>query len=97
MSSFNEPGVYSVDIEIGSLPLAPDIYSLDIGARSGDVHPLDYLPARTWLDIVPGPSTPGNIIRNFAGVRLESKWMWNRRDIKSCKIKHRETRGLEPI
>jgi lipopolysaccharide transport system ATP-binding protein len=95
--SFNEPGVYSVDIEIGSLPLAPDIYSLDIGARSGDVHPLDYLPARTWLDIVPGPSTPGNIIRNFAGVRLESKWMWNRRDIKSCKIKHRETRGLEPI
>jgi lipopolysaccharide transport system ATP-binding protein len=78
--SFGKPGVHFVDIEIDSLPLAPDIYSLDIGARSGDVHQLDYIPARIWLDIAPGRSTPGHIIGNCAGVRLQSRWSWPRED-----------------
>jgi hypothetical protein len=29
------------------------------------------------LDVGPGSMTPGNIIRNHAGVRLGSKWTWN--------------------
>jgi lipopolysaccharide transport system ATP-binding protein len=78
--SFNDPGAHFVDIQIGSLPLAPDIYGLDIGARSGDFQALDYLPARTWLDIAPGPKTPSNIIQNYAGVRLDARWSWSRED-----------------
>jgi lipopolysaccharide transport system ATP-binding protein len=72
---FNKPGDYVIDLEIGSLPLAPDIYALDIGSRSGDFRSLDYIAANLWLDVVPGPNTPANIIRNYAGVRLEGKWV----------------------
>jgi lipopolysaccharide transport system ATP-binding protein len=79
--TFNEPGTYSVDIQIDALPLAPDIYTLDIGARSGDFGSLDYIPARIWLDIVPGNNTPGNIVRSAAGVRLGSRWVWEREEI----------------
>jgi lipopolysaccharide transport system ATP-binding protein len=73
----NKPGIYSVDVEIDSLPLAPDIYGLDIGARCGDFMPLDYIPAQVWLDVVPGARTPTSIIRKDAGVRLESGWEWS--------------------
>jgi lipopolysaccharide transport system ATP-binding protein len=74
----NKPGAHFVDVEIDCLPLAPDIYSLDVGCRSGDLHSLDYIPARTLLDVVPGDSTPGHIIRKDAGVRLRSRWTWNK-------------------
>src|SRR4029077_2652329 len=36
--SIPRPGLYEVEVEIHSLPLAPDIYALDIGCRSGDFH-----------------------------------------------------------
>jgi Wzt C-terminal domain len=85
--SFNEPGIHSVDIEIDALPLAPDIYSLDVGSRSGDFHSLDYIPARVWLEVVPGPRTPTSIIRKDGGVRLEGKWVWPPGDIGDS-IKH---------
>jgi lipopolysaccharide transport system ATP-binding protein len=91
--SFDKPGVHSVDIEIDSLPLAPDIYSLDIGSRSGDFHSLDYIPARVWLDIAPGRSTPGHIIRNSAGVGLQSRWAWSREDTKAGTTKQFENRS----
>ena len=78
--SFNEPGTYSVDIHIDALPLAPDIYSLDIGTRSGDFGPSDYIPARVWLDIVPGRSTPGNFVRSARGVCLGGRWAWERQE-----------------
>jgi hypothetical protein len=77
--SFYEPGVNFAEIQIDALPLAPDIYALDIGARSGDGG-LDYIPARIFLDVVPGPDTPGNIIRNSSGVRLDSTWRWKREE-----------------
>jgi lipopolysaccharide transport system ATP-binding protein len=78
--SFNEPGLHSVEIEIDSLPLAPDIYSLSIGARSGDLGFLDYISARILLDVVPGRDTPGHIVRKSAGVRLGSRWTWKRKE-----------------
>jgi lipopolysaccharide transport system ATP-binding protein len=74
--TFSEPGLYSVDIEIDSLPLAPDVYNLDIGCRSGDFHSLDYLPAVAKLEIIPGPTTPGTLVRKGAAVRLPSKSDW---------------------
>jgi hypothetical protein len=78
--SFDKPGVNFAEIQIDALPLAPDIYALDIGARSGDGG-LDYIPAGVMLDVIPGPGTPGNIIRNSSGVRLGSRWAWKRQEI----------------
>jgi lipopolysaccharide transport system ATP-binding protein len=74
--SVSRPGLHSVEVTIDSLPLAPDIYNFDVGCRSGDFHGLDYLPAVVQLEIVPGPTTPGTIVRKGAGVRLESSWTW---------------------
>ena len=71
------PGEYFVDLSVASLPLAPDLYNLDVGARSGDFHGLDYLAACSQIEIIAGPNTPGTIVRKGAGVRLSSKWLWN--------------------
>jgi lipopolysaccharide transport system ATP-binding protein len=71
-----QPGKYIVDVEVESLPLAPDTYTFDIGCRSGDWHSLDYIPAVVQLEVVSGPTTPGYIARANAGVRLASQWSW---------------------
>jgi len=76
--SFSQTGQYSVDVKIDSLPLAPDVYYLDVGCRSGDFHALDYVAAAAQLEINVGPKTPGFIVRNDAGVRLASEWSWRR-------------------
>jgi lipopolysaccharide transport system ATP-binding protein len=70
-------GEYSVDVEIDSLPLAPDIYEIEIGSRSGDFHILDYLPACFRLEVVAGADTPGYIIARNSGARLPSHWSWD--------------------
>jgi lipopolysaccharide transport system ATP-binding protein len=69
------PGVHAVDIEIDALPLAPSMYYLDIGCRSGDAHALDYISAAIRLEIVPGRETPGYIVQEN-DVRLRSAWTW---------------------
>jgi hypothetical protein len=66
-----------VDLVFGELPLAPGIYSLDIGARSGDSFGLDFLPGFTQSEITMGLKTPGYIARQGAGVRLTCDWNWN--------------------
>ena len=43
--------------------LGPDLYSLDIGARSGDFYSLAYIPASAQLEVIAGPDTPGAIVR----------------------------------
>jgi lipopolysaccharide transport system ATP-binding protein len=70
------PGQYSVTLEIPALPLGPDYYTIDIGARSSDFHGLDYLAACTNIEVVPGPSTPAMLVRKGMAVRLESKAKW---------------------
>ncbi len=60
---FSEPGIFSVDVTVGALPLGPDIYNVDVGSRSGDFHRLDYLPACQQVEVIAGPNTPGTIIR----------------------------------
>jgi lipopolysaccharide transport system ATP-binding protein len=75
--SFHSPGTYAVDVEVESLPLAPDVYAVDVGCRSGDFHSLAYIPAAIEIEVVAGPNTPGTIIRKNAGVRLASKWVWD--------------------
>ncbi len=65
-----------VDVILPELPLAPGLYSLDIGARSGDSFALDYLPGFNQAEIAMGLKTPGYIARQGAGVRLPSDWLW---------------------
>jgi lipopolysaccharide transport system ATP-binding protein len=75
--SLPQPGVYSVDIELDTLPLAPEIYGLDIGCRSGDAHTLEYIAAGALVEVVQGPNTPSFLIRTGdASVRLASKAIW---------------------
>jgi lipopolysaccharide transport system ATP-binding protein len=74
--SISNPGTYSVELEVESLPLAPDVYSIDVGSRSGDFHCLDYIGGAFEMEIIAGPRTPGTIVRKDAGVRLTSKWVW---------------------
>jgi lipopolysaccharide transport system ATP-binding protein len=71
-----KPGTYSVEVEVESLPLAPDIYSFDIGGRSSDFHSLDYILGCFEIGIIAGPKTPGFIDRKDGCVRLASKWFW---------------------
>ncbi len=66
-----------VDLVLADLPLAPGLYSLDIGARSGDSFALDYLPNFTQAEIAMGLKTPGYIARQGAGVRIPSDWQWH--------------------
>ena len=70
-------GTYAVEAVFPSLPLAPDIYNLDVGCRSGDFHALDYVPACCQVEVVAGPNTPGTIVRKGAAVRLLSDWSWD--------------------
>ena len=65
-----------VDFSLPELCLAPGIYAIDIGSRSGDSFGLDYLPGFCQLEIAMGLKTPGYIARQGAGVRLPSEWAW---------------------
>jgi lipopolysaccharide transport system ATP-binding protein len=73
---FSEPGIFSVEVTISALPLGPDVYNLDVGCRSGDFHPLDYLPACQQVEVIAGPNTPVAIARKGSAVRLLSNWSW---------------------
>jgi homopolymeric O-antigen transport system ATP-binding protein len=68
---------WSLDVSISELPLAPGLYSVDVGSRSGDNFALDYLPGICRMEIAMGRNTPGTIVRQGAGVRLLSNWKWN--------------------
>lgn len=76
-ATLSQPGPYSVDVEVESLPMGPDLYYLDIGCRSGDTSSLDYIQAAEKIEIIAGAKTPGYIVRAGVGVRLASNWTWN--------------------
>jgi lipopolysaccharide transport system ATP-binding protein len=75
--NLSRPGVYSVDVDVETLPLQPYTYLLDIGCRSGNSHALDYIPSALQLEILPGPKTPSILDQRLSGVRLETNWVWN--------------------
>jgi lipopolysaccharide transport system ATP-binding protein len=62
------------------LDLQPGRYNIDVGARSGDNFALDYLPSCAQVEILPGPTTPGLIIRENGGVRIPIDWKWMNSD-----------------
>ena len=54
----------TVSLRLDHLPLQPGLYALDVGIRSGDLAPVDYLPGCIQIEVLPGPSTPSSIIRS---------------------------------
>jgi lipopolysaccharide transport system ATP-binding protein len=52
--------------------LIPALYSLDVGCRSGNSYPLDYI---VQLEVLAGPKTSECLIGEVAGVCLTSKWV----------------------
>jgi lipopolysaccharide transport system ATP-binding protein len=65
----------AVEVQVPALPLNPGLYALDVGARSGDAFPLDYLPACVLVEVAPGPNTPAQLTRfGGCGVRLHADW-----------------------
>jgi lipopolysaccharide transport system ATP-binding protein len=71
------PGRHSVDLTIDPLILGPEIYSIDVVCRSGDLHILDAVGDCSQVEVVAGPSTPTTFTRGFSGVRLEGAWSWD--------------------
>jgi lipopolysaccharide transport system ATP-binding protein len=65
-----------VKVTIDKFALQPGRYLLDLGARSSN-FPLDYLPGCITIDVLPGPTTPGNIIRSDGGVRIPATIEWS--------------------
>jgi len=58
------------------LDLQPGRYNIDVGARSGDIFVLDYLPSCLQVEVLPGPTTPAVIVREDGGVRIPAHWQW---------------------
>jgi lipopolysaccharide transport system ATP-binding protein len=76
-ADISSPGLHKVLMRIDSLPLAPDLYSLDVGSRSSYRHGLDYVSACAQIEVIPGENTPAEIVVPGAGVRLESRNSWH--------------------
>ena len=66
-----------IDVHVDKLHLQPGRYLLDVGARSGENHALDYVGGCYQVDVIPGPSTPAVIIRDGGGVRYPAEWNWS--------------------
>ncbi len=81
-TNLNQPHTGSITMSLPVLRLQPGRYALDVAARSGDNVSLDYLPACTWIDVLPGPSTPAVIIRETGGVREPAHWEWEQRELR---------------
>ena len=64
---------------VDRLHLQPGTYLLDVGARSGEGHALDYLPGFASIEVLPSGNTPTLIVRDGGGVRMPAEWSW--RDI----------------
>ena len=75
--NMSQPHSGSITMALPVLRLQPGRYALDVAARSGDNTSLDYLPACTFIDVLPGPSTPAVIIRETGGVREPALWEWH--------------------
>lgn len=76
--AFLEEALCFVDLSVKENSLAPGIYSLDIGARSGDNYLLDFLPSFIQIEIAIGKKTPAIIAHHAgSGVRMGGDWTWH--------------------
>lgn len=66
----------TVVMRLDTLFLQPGHYLLDIGARSGQNAVLDYIPPSLQVEVLPGPSTPGQMLHVNHGVHVPAQWDW---------------------
>jgi lipopolysaccharide transport system ATP-binding protein len=78
--TISQQGDYCVEFAAESLPLAPDVYVLDVFCRSNELHSVDYVPAATQVEIVAGPKSPICIVQHNTGVHLASAWAWSKNE-----------------
>ncbi len=70
-------GSYSIEMYLPELIIAPGIYNVDIGMRSGEAVGLDYIGGAAKVEILPGPRTPACVARSPGeGVRATGTWLW---------------------
>jgi homopolymeric O-antigen transport system ATP-binding protein len=67
-------GDCSVEFSIESLPLAPDVYALDVFCRSRDIHSSDYVRAAAQVEVMVGPRSPPCVVQQTSGVHLACTW-----------------------
>lgn len=77
------PGKYSVDVTIDPLILGPAVYDVDVGSRSGDFHPLDFVRSCAQLEVIAGPGTAALIAEKSPGVHLIGDWSWGPVSVRS--------------
>jgi homopolymeric O-antigen transport system ATP-binding protein len=71
-------GTHTVEVASPALPVAPGMYALDVGIRSGDRFALDYLPGVSRVEVVAGSSTPSFMMQHpGSGVRIGCDWNWD--------------------
>jgi lipopolysaccharide transport system ATP-binding protein len=64
-----------IDLILPDLPLSPGRYALDLGARTGDVTSLDYLPTCGMIEVQSGPRTNVGCVQiPGGGLRLAAQW-----------------------
>lgn len=76
----------AAEFRLDHLLLQPGPYILDVGARSGDNYALEYLPGCGRIEVLPGPSTPGAIIRDGACGRFPAEWELDGRPVAAVRI-----------
>jgi lipopolysaccharide transport system ATP-binding protein len=67
-------GSACISLKFDELLLQPGSYVLDLAARSGEGHALDYIPSCLPLEVRPGPRTPNVFIREQAEIRIPASW-----------------------
>jgi lipopolysaccharide transport system ATP-binding protein len=75
-----EAGDYVLEFSAESLPLAPDVYAIDVFCRSSEIQSIDYVPAATRIEVVAGPTTVKPIRKHNTGVHVASTWAWSKAD-----------------
>jgi len=65
-----------IEFQLPNLALGPGTYSVDVGARSGDIASLDYLPGCGIVEIQAMSGTPAGFAMVGGGVRGEAHCIW---------------------
>lgn len=66
---------FFVEVDIKRFPLPPGTYLLDIVARRGQTHTLDYLPGFARMEVAVGNNTPA-YISTSTGINQSAQWEW---------------------
>jgi lipopolysaccharide transport system ATP-binding protein len=67
----------TIELRLPYLALGPGTYSLDVGARSGEVSALDYMPGCGVLEVYAKSGVPAGFAMVGGGIRAEAEWQWN--------------------